>query len=304
MRTQIFALASVLTVLFTNDLLTTDKDATKRATNPESEDIVSEVVLRAPWAEKNLVYDGEESPPGEFGLHSIVFPDSLRGKLPDPPLPEGPNAFTVAPNGDLYITDPLNKRIQRFDANGNFISVIPNIEGSRYEWSLICADRIGDVYLLWWGYNYTDQALRKYNQEGNLLTTYPLFPEVRFGGSCRLYCDDSGRLFFEYSRKESGKIIVSLKEELSLKRPYAGYTFQIGTWDLVFTPQQQEATLREGVREVSNWTEMKKLRDLKASGEGLELSNIWNRDFVDEKGDFYLYYPTTEGISITKWHKQ
>lgn len=96
----------------------TNQDSIRTQNPLEKQTYVSEVVLRAPWAEKNLVYDGEESPPGEFGLHSIVFPDSLRGKLPDPPLPQGPTAFTIAPNGDIYITDPLNKLIQRFSAGG------------------------------------------------------------------------------------------------------------------------------------------------------------------------------------------
>jgi hypothetical protein len=170
---------------------------------------VSKVLISAPWAKKNLVYDGEESPPGEFGLHAIVFPESLREELPAPPLPEGPVSFTVALNGDIYITDPLNKRIQRFDENGNFVSVIPipHFEGSKYvqayqyEWSLICADLNHNVYLLWWE-DYKEQTLCKYDQQGKLLATYQFFSEVRSrGAGNKLYYDRSGRLFFEYYRK-------------------------------------------------------------------------------------------------------
>jgi sugar lactone lactonase YvrE len=79
----------------------------------QQETYVSKVVIQAPWGAKNLVYDKEESKPGEFGFHS-----SEEATI-------APNTFTIAPNGDIYIVDPLNKRIQRFNKDGQFISVIP-----------------------------------------------------------------------------------------------------------------------------------------------------------------------------------
>jgi hypothetical protein len=311
------------------------------------ETYVSEVIISAPWAEKNLEYDGEESPPGEFGLHSIVFPDSLREKLPDPPLPEGPTAFTVAPNGDIYITDPLNKRIQRFDANGNFVSIIPipplekgeylhirqlpelsdsarmemlrragklpkdgkvppkpkTPNGYQYVWSLICVDRYNNVYLLWWG-DYTKQTLCKYDPLGNLIATYPFFPEVRIGGGAnKLYCDSSDRLFFQYSRRLTDKIILSLKEWDSLRGTSAPFAFQIGTSDRVFTLEEQKATLRKGEREVFDFSQIR-LQARKELPTILPGLRMWHRDFVDEKGNSYLFWPTKEGIIITKWCKQ
>ena len=274
------------------------------------ETYVSEVVPRAPWAEKNLVYDGEESPPGEFGLHALVIPDSLRGELPDPPLPEGPTAFTVAPNGDIYVTDPLNKRIQRFTAHGSFVSVIPipHFEKSKYvnsyaqEWSLICVDQHHNVYLLWWE-DYTEQYLCKYDQQGTLLNIYPFFAEVRFGGAGRrLYCDDSNGLFFEYARKVTDQIILLLKDELSLKKPSAPFTFQIGTADQVFSAEEQRASLRRGVREIPGMSELAERAWKEPPGKSWG-PEIWNHDIVDEKGNLYHYWRTKEGIIIVKWHK-
>ena len=316
---------------------------------------VSEVVLRAPWAMRTLAYDGEESPPGELGLRAVVLPDSLRGKLPDPPLPEGPTSFTVAPNGDIYITDPLNKRIQRFNANGSFVSVIPipplekseylhiqelpelsdsakveslrragklpktldrnskelkdlleepkTIDGYQYVWSLICVDQSNNVYLLWWG-DYTKQTLCKYSQQGQLLATYPLFPEARGrGAGNKLYCDQSDGLLFEYYRKLTDKGMLSVKEQVLLKGPYAPFTFQIGAADRVFNPEEQKATLRRGVRRTLDVSEIKEQAWKELPGEfwGAE---IWDYEYVDEKGDFYHYWPTKEGIIITKWYKQ
>jgi hypothetical protein len=346
-----------LLVFFGATLLFTQEAKQIRPTRPvktadttAQETYVSKVILSAPWAKKNLVYDGEESPPGEFGLQAFIFPeDSLKEELPAPPLPEGPTSFTIAPNGDIYITDPLNERIQRFDANGNFVSVIPipPLEKSKYlhiqelpelqesdsarverlrragklpkdgkvppkpkttnwyqyVWSLICADRSNNIYLLWWG-DYTKQTLCKYDQQGKLLATYPFFPEVRIGGGLnKLYCDSTDRLLFEYSRKLADKIILSLKEELLLKKPSAPFTFQIGTADRMFTPEEQKATLRREGRETSDFSKIRERawKELPGKFWGPE---IWDYEFVDEKGNFYLYWPTKEGIIITKWYKQ
>jgi len=142
------------------------------------ETYVSEVVIEAPWAEKNLYQyaGGEESPPGEFG-HYV----SLETEL-------GPNSFTVAPNGDIYINDPLNKRIQRFGPNGEFISLIPVMGG------FMCVDRDNNIY--------TTRASRphwfidKYDQAGNLLERYPI--EMKGKRIVNVYCDNAGSVFASF----------------------------------------------------------------------------------------------------------
>jgi hypothetical protein len=147
------------------------------------ETYVSEVIFEAPWAARNLYQygGGEESPPGEFGHYA-----SQEGEF-------GPNSFTVAPNGDVYINDPLNKRVQRFGPGGEFISVVP-ISGG-----FICVDKDNDIY--------TTRASRphwlieKYNQAGNLLASHAV--EVQRSlpvAVADIYCDNSGavlaRLFY------------------------------------------------------------------------------------------------------------
>jgi hypothetical protein len=309
------------------------------------ETYVSKVILSAPWGKTNLEDDEEESPFGEFGIRVYEVPESLK-QFADVPRPEGPSAFTVASNGDIYIPDPLNKRIQRFDANGNFVAVIPipllekgkylhiqelpevsdsaRVEslrragklpkdgkvppktpnGYQYVWSLICADRSNNIYLLWWG-DYTKQTLCKYDQDGKLLNVYPLFPEVRIGGAGNiLYCDSSDRLFFQYDRRLTDKIILSLKEWDLLRGSSAPFTFQIGTVERVFSLEEQEATLRRGGREAPDLSKLKQQAWKERPGKLLELNTIWNYDFVDEKGNFYRYWSTKDGITITKWYKQ
>jgi len=141
------------------------------------ETYISEVVIQAPWGERNLWYDKQESGPGEFGMH-------ITGEGP----PVTPSGFAVAPNGDIYINDPLNKRIQRYGPNGEFISAIPIMGG------FICVDEDNDIY--------TTRASRphwfieKYDQTGNLLTSYPI--EIERRGLYGIHCDKAGRLFMEF----------------------------------------------------------------------------------------------------------
>lgn len=162
------------------------------------------------------------------------------------------------------------------------------MRGYAHEWNLICVDRSDNVYLLWWE-DYTEQYLCKYSQDGTLLSTYPFFPEVRYQGTGnRLYCNQSDQLFFEYSRRLTDEIIVSLKEDLSLKEPYAPFTFQIGTADRVFSPQEQEATLRRGVREIPGTSELAEQAWKEPPSKSWG-PDMWNYDIVDEKGDLYHY---------------
>lgn len=320
------------------------QDTTKSLQPVQEETYVSKVILQAPWAEKNLVDDGEESPPGEFGIHVYVIPESLK-QFGDAPPPEGPTSFTIAPNGDIYITDPLNGRIQRFDANGNFISVIriPPLERSKYNqesdsarmerlrragklpktkepqdvqvvpkgrnWykttatNLICVDRSNNVYLIR-AEGYTNQSLYKYDQQGKLLATYPLFPEVRIGGGDKLYCDSSDRLFLQYSRRLTDKIILSLKEWDSLRGSSAPFAFQIGTADRVFTPEEQKATLRRGVlHETPDTRKIKEHAWKEFRGKFWGLHSMRDYDYVDEKGNLYHFCSTKQGIIISKWYK-
>jgi hypothetical protein len=110
-------------------LFTQEVKQIKPASSPQPQDsipqetYVSKVIISAPWGKKNLVYDKEESPPGEFGFE-IVDERFV-----------GPSCFAVAPNGDIYIVDQFNQRIQRFSAEGSFISSIPLLGGAE----LTCA---------------------------------------------------------------------------------------------------------------------------------------------------------------------
>jgi hypothetical protein len=152
------------------------------------ETYTSEVVLTAPWAEKCLYKwaGGEESPPGEFGYYVSLEAEG------------GPNSFTVASNGDIYINDPLNKRIQRFSAGGALISVIPINAG------FMCVDKYNNIYVT---RVYPEGFIDKYDQFGNLLESYQVDVrkkrisaiEKESKNIHNIYCDNSGRVFVSFS---------------------------------------------------------------------------------------------------------
>src|SRR3972149_10805647 len=83
---------------------------------------VSNIILSAPWGQKNLFMDKEPSPPGEFGIFDPYTRDP--NAVDQGPI-QGPTTFIIAPNGDIYIVDTFNNRIQRFTQDGSFVSSLP-----------------------------------------------------------------------------------------------------------------------------------------------------------------------------------
>ncbi len=178
-----------------------------------------QVIINAPWGNK----------PGEFGLYD---PYRSNPDARDQGPIMGPSTFTIAPSGDIYIVDILNYRVQRFTQNGQFISFsllkrVGLVED-------ICVDTDGNMYLL----EIAPVYVRKIDPEGKLLNLIPVFNHKDEdakgmsigGGSTRLYCDNSGRLFITY-KKENERVQV---------------IFQLGTTTAEFSPEQQKATIRRG----------------------------------------------------------
>lgn len=98
----------------------------------------SRVILSAPWGQN----------PSEFGLDN---PYAHNPKGHDLGPIQGPSTFTVAPNGDIYVCDIFNERIQRFSPEGTLISVI-TINGWRGYGEDLCVDQNHNIYVLYPSY--------------------------------------------------------------------------------------------------------------------------------------------------------
>jgi hypothetical protein len=170
------------------------------------ETYVSQVIIDAPWGKD----------PGQFGIYE-----------PDEGPNHGPFTFTISSQAEIFIYDSVNHRIQKFDSNGRFISVIP-LTATGIE---ICVDPSGNVYL--YHTSRVPQLIIQYDSKGNLLKEYPnLWDDegMRVFGGAHIYCDKSGKLFLSY-HSDSLKTYVF---------------FQVGTTEINFLPEQQKATFRKG----------------------------------------------------------
>jgi hypothetical protein len=182
---------------------------------------VPKVILTAPWGKTNLRTNKVPSEPGTFGF-----------RIDEEGIEHGPTAFTIAPNGDIYIADNINDRTQHFSASGQFISVIPNVRVG-YD-SGLRVDKEGNIYT---GHFYTlNPYVKKFNPQGNLVITYPVGQDQemgtddpgQWGGQGNILVDDSGMVFVQYLRGNSED------------------GFQVGTKDAPFSPAQQKATWKQG----------------------------------------------------------
>ncbi|HVP35505.1 MAG TPA: hypothetical protein VMT04_00785 [Terriglobales bacterium] len=181
-----------------------------KANNVQQETYRSESIIDAPW--------GKE--PGQFGIY-----DPLEHGEGGPIV--GPQTLTVAVNGDIYIYDAQNGRIQRFNNNGQVISIIPLSKNGEE----ICVDQSGNIYL--YDSGIVPKTVSKFDEKGNLLIVYPISWDdlgMRVIGGVSIYCNKSGGIFLSYRSD-------------SLKTPMI---FEVGTTDMVFSPEQQKATLKEG----------------------------------------------------------
>jgi hypothetical protein len=193
-----------------------------QAQNTPKGTYIPDIVLTASWGQKNLRIDNVSSEQGQFGFYRD-----------ESGLVHGPTAFTIAPNGDIYIADNINKRVQRFSSSGTFLSIIPNAWGELS--TGFCVDQEGFIYC---ANTYTGHpAVYKFDQNGNQIKTYTIIKDEDMGtdkpykwSATGISCDDSGRVFLQY-----------------IKHSEMQRVFQIGTKDIEFTPSQQKNTLREAM---------------------------------------------------------
>jgi hypothetical protein len=201
---------------------------------------VPRVLIRAPWGEKNLIYDREVSKAGEFGL---FIPPEVENIGPE----KGPTDFTISPSSEIYIQDNLNGRVQKFSPDGSFIGVVPKVHGG----DDMIIDRENNIYTGLFDWTFYPKV-EKYDQNGNLLITYHLGKWEDFGkeggyrsiyhwgGSGNITCDNSGRLYIKYVKPPDSNPLFP-DDTIPGNTEFI---FQFGTTTQEFTFEQQMSTLK------------------------------------------------------------
>ena len=242
------------------------------------ETFVSEVIIEAPWGKENRVYGEEASAPGEFGMHEeFQEPGATEGLI------IGPSTFTVAPNGDIYINDPLNKRIQRFGPSGELISVIP-IEGG-----FICVDKDINIYCT--RASGRQWFIDKYDQGGNHLASYPV--DVERKSIVGIACDNLGRIFVEFTYSH---IEVDKQRQTLIDTTWDGVC-QVGTSTEPFSEEEQRNSTRKHWLLGTNSAALDKSLFFQPSF-GLAWSGHGDLSLLDPTGDTVKVLNSLEGFLL------
>ncbi|MEO0094765.1 MAG: hypothetical protein ABIL66_02590 [candidate division WOR-3 bacterium] len=122
--------------------------------------------------EKKVIIDAKwGNGPGEFGIIKEACGIA-------------PNCYTIDKNGNIYIVDPVNARVQIFDTDGRYLREFQYTEkdsrSSHLTWesSDITVDENGTIYILFYIFvgsvSERRVEVRKYNSKGELVDSFPI----------------------------------------------------------------------------------------------------------------------------------
>lgn len=97
--------------------------------------------------------------------------------------PDGPQSFDVDERGNIYILDQANKRVNKYDANGKFVSSFSFPESVAPMGIAVWKD--GTVFLA----DERDQTVKKYDESGRLLLAYNTAPGTSESGKVEFQAD-------------------------------------------------------------------------------------------------------------------
>jgi len=161
-----------------------------------------DVYVADTWNHRIQVFDSE----GQF-LRKWGFFATTDGQLGQENGLWGPRAIAVDPEGNLYVTDTGNKRVQKFNSLGNFLGQWGGggiVEGRFDEPVGIAVDGQGNIYVA----DAWNRRVQKFDQSFNYLTEWPV--EAWLGESVVnkpfLAADDKGLVYV--SDPEGYRILV------------------------------------------------------------------------------------------------
>jgi len=131
-------------------------------------DAEGNVYVADTWNHRIQVFDSN----GKF-LRKWGFFATTGGELGEPGAFWGPRAIAIDAEGNLYVADTGNKRIQKFDPQGNFLGQWGGggvIEGRFDEPVGLAIDRQGNIYVA----DTWNRRVQKFDKDFNYLTQWPI----------------------------------------------------------------------------------------------------------------------------------
>ncbi len=186
-------------------------------TEQELEKYVPKIIIKAKWGTK----------PGEFGIP----PKGTREAF------WGPSAITIDDDGNIYMMDRWNKRVQIFDKNGNFkreikliINLPENIKASFFLGKNLAVDKKRNIFFIFMFENKSgttlDERIQKYSYLGKLLKEWNLKTdlgcinsslEITPWSEVYLKCGIGESKAYKFISFEDGKIEYVGKGDIGLK---------------------------------------------------------------------------------------
>lgn len=210
---KVVGIVSVVALLMSVGILSialAEKPVQKQEKAKGKEQYVQKVIIDAKWGKG----------PGEFGLMEE------EGRW-------GPESLAIDNQGNIYMLDSINKRIQKFNKEGKYMASINLDPHIRFRCpDDLCIDQVGNLYVLRKGF--PGGIVRQYTQKGELVREYPISNEI--GQVWNINVDESGNLFVE-----------GLEGYVRTKKGAFRKVYQLGTKDKAHDPTQQLKNAKRGI---------------------------------------------------------
>jgi len=157
-------------------------------------DAAGTVYVADTWNHRIQKFDAEGKFLTAWGRYA-----STNGQLGEPGVFWGPRGIAIDHDGNLYITDTGNKRVQKFDPEGNFLGQWGGygIEPGQFDEPVgIVIDEKGNIYIA----DTWNQRIQKFDANFNFLKAWPIIgwesesvvnkPYLAVDGRGRLYASD------------------------------------------------------------------------------------------------------------------
>jgi DNA-binding beta-propeller fold protein YncE len=125
-----------------------------------------------------------------------IFEFGGEGELPG--QFRSPLALSIGPQGNIYIADTGNNRIQKFSARGEFLKEVGGFGWATEQFDRpvdICAKTGLDVFVA----DYNNERIERYDKDFNFISSYysdeSLSEDLQFGFPCAVTISNHGELF-------------------------------------------------------------------------------------------------------------